>query len=742
MNLNISDFKPGKWQNSIDVQNFIQTNYTPYDGDESFLCGASSKTKQLWETCKSLLVEEHLNGGILDIDTDTVSSITSHKPGYIEEKYEVIKGLQTDAPLKRAFLAKTGYRMAKQACQQFNTSPAPDIDKIFSKNIKTHNDGVFSAYTDEMRKARRCGVITGLPDAYGRGRIIGDYRRVALYGTDILIEQKQKDLDSLKGTMTDGVIRLREELHDQIAALNDLVTLGNSYGFNLKRPANNAFEAIQWTYLAFLGALKETNGAANSLGRLNVFFDIFIERDINNGTLTEADAQELIDQFVIKLRFIRHLRTKEYNELFAGDPVWLTESLGGISSDGRHMVSKTSYRFLQTLNNLGAAPEPNLTILWSVKLPENFKRFCAKISISTSAIQYENDDIMQPQYGDDYGISCCVSAMRLGKDMQFFGARCNLAKLLLLSLNGGRDEISGDQVAPEIKPYEGEYLEYNEVMKNFRELQSWLTGLYVNTMNIIHYMHDKYAYERLMMALHDTDVNRLMAFGISGLSVLVDSLSAIKHTRVKVIRDERGIITDFELEGSYPQYGNNDDRVDSIAKEVVTGFYESLKTHPTYRNARHTLSILTITSNVVYGKKTGSTPDGRKKGEPFAPGANPMHNRDKSGILAMMNSVAKIPYSVCNDGISLTLSVIPNALGKEMDTKISNLFALIDGYVMSGGHHINVNVLDKETLENAMKEPMKYNQLTVRVSGYAVHFIKLTKAQQLEVISRTFHEAM
>ena len=542
--------------------------------------------------------------------------------------------------------------------------------------------------------------------------------------------------------MTDGVIRLREELHDQISALNDLSVLGNSYGFNLKRPAQNAFEAVQWTYLAFLGALKETNGAANSLGRLNVFFDIFIEHDINNGTLTEADAQELIDQFVIKLRFIRHLRTKEYNELFAGDPVWLTESLGGISSDGRHMVSKTSYRFLQTLRNLGAAPEPNLTILWSVKLPENFKRFCAQMSISTSAIQYENDDLMQPQYGDDYGISCCVSAMRLGKDMQFFGARCNLAKLLLLSLNGGRDEISGDQVAPEIKPYEGEFLEYNEVMENFLKLQDWMTGLYVNTMNIIHYMHDKYAYERLMMALHDTDVNRLMAFGISGLSVLVDSLSAIKHTRVRVIRDERGIITDFELEGSYPQYGNNDDRADSIAKEVVTSFYESLKTHPTYRNARHTLSILTITSNVVYGKKTGSTPDGRKKGEPFAPGANPMHNRDKSGILAMMNSVAKIPYSVCNDGISLTLSVIPNALGKEMHTKISNLSALIDGYVMNGGHHINVNVLDKETLENAMKEPMKYNQLTVRVSGYAVHFIKLTKAQQLEVISRTFHEAI
>ncbi|ACL76566.1 formate C-acetyltransferase [Ruminiclostridium cellulolyticum] len=742
MRLNISDFKPGKWQNSIDVQDFIQTNYTPYDGDGSFLCGASSKTRQLWETCRSLLVEEHLNGGILDIDTETVASINSHKPGFIDEKYEVIKGLQTDTPLKRAFLAKTGYRMAKQACQQFDAAPSPEFDKIFSKSIKTHNDGVFSAYTNEMRKARRCGVITGLPDTYGRGRIIGDYRRVALYGTDVLISQKQKDLDSLIGTMTDGVIRLREEIQDQIAALNDLAVLGGSYGFDMKRPALNAFEAVQWTYLAFLGALKETNGAANSLGRLNVFFDIFIQRDINNGILTEEDAQELIDQFVIKLRFIRHLRTKEYNELFAGDPVWLTESLGGMSSDGRHMVSKTSFRFLQTLKNLGAAPEPNLTILWSVKLPENFKKFCAEISIVTSAIQYENDDLMQPQYGDDYGISCCVSAMRLGKDMQFFGARCNLAKLLLLSLNGGRDEISGDQVAPEIKPYEGEYLEYEKVMKNFLELQDWLTGLYVDTMNIIHYMHDKYAYERLMMALHDTDVNRLMAFGISGLSVLVDSLSAIKHTRVRVVRDQRGIITDFELEGSYPQYGNNDDRADCIAKEVVTSFYNSLKAHPTYRNATHTLSILTITSNVVYGKKTGSTPDGRKKGEPFAPGANPMHNRDKSGILAMMNSVASIPYNVCSDGISLTLSVIPNALGKARETKISNLSALIDGYVMSSGHHINVNVLDKETLENAIKEPMKYNQLTVRVSGYAVHFVKLTKAQQLEVLSRTFHEAM
>lgn len=740
MNLNISDFKPGKWQNSIDVQDFVQTNYTPYDGDEIFLVSSSIKTKYLWNNCKSLLVEEHLNGGILDIDASTVSGITSHKPGYIDEPYEVIKGLQTDVPLKRAFLPNTGYRMSKLACQDFGVSPAPEIDNAF-RNIKTHNDGVFSAYTDEMRKARKCGIITGLPDAYGRGRIIGDYRRVALYGLDILIEEKKQDLDTITA-MNEESIRLREEVSGQIASLNDLAALGHSYGFNLRRPATNAFEAIQWTYLAFLGAMKETNGAANSLGRLNTFFDIYIERDIQNNKLTEIEAQELIDQFVIKLRFIRHLRTKSYNELFAGDPVWLTESLGGISSDGRHMVTKTSYRFLQTLNNLGAAPEPNLTILWSTKLPDSFKQFCAKISIKTSAIQYENDDLMQPLYGDDYGIACCVSAMRLGKDMQFFGARCNLAKLLLISLNGGKDEISGVQVAPEIEPYDGEYLEYNKVMSNFLKMQDWLTGLYVDTMNIIHYMHDKYAYERLMMALHDTDVNRLMAFGVSGLSVLVDSLSAIKHSKVKVIKDERGIITDFETELPYPQFGNNDDRVDNIAKEVVESFYNSLKVHPTYRNATHTLSVLTITSNVVYGKKTGSTPDGRKKGEPFAPGANPMHHRDKSGILALLSSVAKIPYSSCRDGISLTASIIPAGLGKDDETKTKNLAAIIDGYMMSNGHHINVNVLDKATLENAMAEPLKYNSLTVRVSGYAVHFIKLTREQQLEVISRTFHEAM
>jgi len=740
MNLNISDFKPGKWLRSIDVQNFIQVNYTPYDGDENFLVSSSIKTKHLWETCKSLLIEEHLNGGVLEIDASTVSGITSHKPGFIDEQYEVIKGLQTDAPLKRAFLPYTGYRMSKQACEQFDVSPSPEIDEIF-KHIKTHNDGVFSIYTEEMKKARKCGIITGLPDSYGRGRIIGDYRRVALYGVEILINEKQYDLENLPFNMEDEVIRKREEVHDQILALHDLATLGKSYGFDLKRPARNAFEAVQWTYMAFLAALKETNGAANSLGRLNIFFDIYIERDIRDGNLTEIEAQELIDQFVIKLRFIRHLRTKEYNELFAGDPVWLTESLGGMSIDGRHMVTKTAYRFLQTFNNLGAAPEPNLTILWSTKLPEYFKHFCSKMSIKTSAIQYENDELMQPIYGDDYGISCCVSAMRLGKDMQFFGARCNLAKLLLFSLNGGKDEISGMQVAPEIDPYEGDYLEYDKVMSNFLKLQDWLTGLYVNTMNIIHYMHDKYAYERLMMALHDTDVNRLMAFGISGLSVLVDSLSAIKHSKVKVIRDARGIITDFKTDLPYPQFGNNDDRVDSIAQEVVKSFYNSLKKHPTYRNAKHTLSVLTITSNVVYGKKTGSTPDGRKKGEPFAPGANPMHNRDKSGMLAMLSSVAKIPYSYCGDGISLTLSIIPAALGKEEETKTKNLSALIDGYVMSGGHHININVLDRVTLEAAMKEPMKYNTLTVRVSGYAVHFIKLTKSQQLEVLSRTFHEA-
>lgn len=736
------NFTPGIWQENIDVRDFIVKNYTPYEGDESFLASTSVRTEKLWNKCKELLKEEHAKGGVLNVDTHTVSGITSHMPGYIDEENEMIKGLQTDKPLKRAVIPFGGIRMAKQACEKYGYKLSPEVDEIFNKFRKTHNDGVFSAYTKEMRLARRCGVITGLPDAYGRGRIIGDYRRVALYGVTKLINKKQEDLDRLLDMdMTEETIRLREEVSEQIKALNELVQMAAEYGYDIRRPAQNAFEAIQWTYFAFLGALKETNGAANSLGRVSTFFDIYIERDLKQGTLTETEAQELIDQFVIKLRMIRHLRTPEYNELFAGDPVWITESIGGMCEDGRHMVTKNSFRFLQTLFNLGPAPEPNITILWSNRLPENFKKFCTKISMETSSIQYENDDIMRTGFGDDYSISCCVSAMRTGKDMQFFGARCNLPKLLLLSLNGGRDEITGEQVAPEMEPYPDEYLDYNKVMNRFRHMQKWLAKLYVNTMNIIHYMHDKYAYERLMMALHDTEVQRFMAFGLAGLSVLVDSLSAIKYTYVKAIRDERGLITDFEIKGDYPQFGNDDDRVDSIAFSVVRDFYTELKKCPTYRNSKHTLSILTITSNVVYGEKTGSTPDGRKKGEPFAPGANPMHGRDKLGALAALNSVAKIPYEYCKDGISLTITLVPGSLGKDTDSRIKNLVAILDGYFAQRGHHININVLEKAVLERAMKEPEKYPQLTIRVSGYAVNFIKLTPKQQSEVIARTFHRA-
>ena len=680
---------------------------------------------------------------MLNVDTHTVSGITSHPPGYIDEENELIKGLQTDSPLKRAVIPFGGIRMAKQACERYGYKLSPEIDEVFNKFRKTHNEGVFSAYTKEMRLARRCGVITGLPDAYGRGRIIGDYRRVALYGVTKLINKKQEDLDRLLDMdMTEETIRLREEVSEQIKALNELVQMAKEYGCDIRRPAQNALEAIQWTYFAFLGALKETNGAANSLGRVSTFFDIYIERDLKEGILSETEAQELIDQFVIKLRMIRHLRTPEYNELFAGDPVWITESIAGMCEDGRHMVTKTSFRFLQTLFNLGPAPEPNITILWSHRLPENFKKFCAKVSMETSSIQYENDDIMRTGFGDDYSISCCVSAMRTGKDMQFFGARCNLPKLLLLALNGGRDEITGEQVAPEMEPYPDEYLDYNKVMNRFRHMQKWLAKLYVNTMNIIHYMHDKYAYERLMMALHDTEVQRFMAFGLGGLSVLVDSLSAIKYTYVKAIRDEKGLITDFEIKGDYPQFGNDDDRVDNIAVSVVRDFYTELKKCPTYRNSKHTLSILTITSNVVYGEKTGATPDGRKKGEPFAPGANPMHGRDKLGALAALNSVAKIPYEYCKDGISLTTTLVPGSLGKDTDSRIKNLAAILDGYFAQRGHHININVLEKAVLERAMKEPENYPQLTIRVSGYAVNFIKLTPKQQSEVIARTFHRAM
>lgn len=736
-------FVPGKWQNSIDVRDFIVNNYTPYDGTEEFLANSSIKTKKLWDKCLKLLNEEHQKGGVLNVDTETVSGITSHAPGYIDEKYEVIKGLQTDEPLKRAVLPYGGIRMAKQACEKYGYKLSAKIEDIFENYRKTHNDGVFSVYTPEMRRARKSGVITGLPDAYGRGRIIGDYRRVALYGVNRLIEEKQKDLNTLLGKgMNEANIRLREEVSEQIKSLNELVEMGKTYGFDLSRPAANAQEAVQWVYLAFLAAMKETNGAANSLGRVSDFFDIYIERDLKAGIITEIEAQELIDQFIIKLRFIRHLRTPEYNELFAGDPVWITESIGGMCEDGRHMVTKTSFRLLQTLFNLGPSPEPNITVLWSEKLPAGFKRFCAKVSMLTSAIQYENDDLMREYFHDDYGISCCVSAMRIGKDMQFFGARCNLPKLLLLALNGGRDELTGEQVAPEFEPYADEYLDYDKVMGRFKQLQKWLTGLYVNTMNVIHYMHDKYAYERLMMALHDTDVNRFMAFGIAGLSVLVDSFSAMKYSRVRAIRDERGLITDFGIEGDYPQFGNDDDRVDSIAVSVVKDFYNDLKEHETYRNAVHTLSILTITSNVVYGKKTGSTPDGRKMGEPFAPGANPMHGRDKRGALAVLNSLAKIPYEYCKDGISLTITLVPQSLGKETDIRINNLVALLDGYFVQGGHHVNINVLERAVLEKAMEEPYNYPQLTIRVSGYAVNFIRLTRQQQLEVIARTFHKAI
>jgi formate C-acetyltransferase len=737
------NFKKGLWTESINVADFITNNYTPYAGNEEFLSGLSNRTAQLWNECMELIKAEASKGGVLDIDTETISGITGFAPGYINKDLELIVGLQTDRPLKRSVVPYGGIRIAKKACESYGYQLDNKITAIYQNYSKTHNDGVFDVYTPEMKKARKSGVITGLPDSYGRGRIIGDYRRVALYGIDKLIEEKNRDKDLLNSKgISEEKIKLREEIAEQVKALNELLELGLIYGYDLSKPASSSIEAIQWTYLAFLGSIKETNGAANSLGRASTFFDIYIERDINEGTLTEEQAQELIDQFIIKLRFVRHLRTPEYNELFAGDPVWITESIGGIAKNGKHMVTKTSYRFLQTLYNLGPAPEPNLTILWSEKLPVNFKRFCSQVSIDTCAVQFENDDLMRLDFGDDYGISCCVSAMKIGKNMQYFGARCNMPKLLLLALNGGKDEITGEQVAPPFEPYTGDILEYESVLKLFRAVQEWLTGLYVDTMNIIHYMHDKYAYERLMMALHDTDVERLMAFGIAGLSVLADSLSAIKYSKVRAIRNPDGLITDFETYGEYPHFGNDDDRVDTIAVKIIEDFYKSLETHKTYRNARHTLSVLTITSNVVYGSKTGSTPDGRKKGQPFAPGANPMHGREKNGILAAMNSLTKLPYKYCRDGISYTMSVLPQALGKSKDIQINNLVGMLDGYFIQGGHHINVNVLDRIILEEAMEDPSKYPQLTVRVSGYAVNFNRLSRKQQDEVIKRTFHKAV
>jgi formate C-acetyltransferase len=731
-------FVAGKWTEDIDVRDFIQKNYTPYEGDSSFLVGPTERTNKVWDKAKELLLEE-IKKGIIDLDTDTVSGINVYKPGYLDKENEVIVGFQTDAPLKRIVNPWGGIRMAVNAARAYGYEVNPNMVEIFTKYRKTHNQGVFDAYTDEMKLARKTGVITGLPDAYGRGRIIGDYRRLPLYGADFLIEKKKEDKRKLNGAMTDDVIRLREELAEQIKALEELKEMAQCYGYDVSRPAKNAKEAVQWLYFAYLAAIKQQNGAAMSLGRVSTFLDIYIERDLRNGIITEEEAQELIDQFVIKLRLARHLRTPEYNELFAGDPTWVTEAIGGMGLDGRTLVTKTSFRFLHTLINLGPAPEPNMTVLWSIDLPENFKKFCAEISIKTDSVQYENDDVMRPIFGDDYAIACCVSAMKVGKQMQFFGARANLAKALLYAINGGIDEVLKTQVGPKIELPEGEYLNYDDVMKKFEKMMAWLAELYVNTMNVIHYMHDKYAYESLQLALHDTNVERLMAFGIAGLSVAVDSLSAIKYAKVKPIRED-GIAVDFEIEGDYPKFGNDDDRVDKIAVEIVEKFINELRKHKTYRDAIHTLSVLTITSNVVYGKKTGSTPDGRKQGEPFAPGANPMHGRDINGALASLNSVAKIPYSSCMDGVSNTFSILPDALGKNMEDRISNLVAIMDGYFGQGAHHLNVNVLNREMLEDAMEHPEKYPSLTIRVSGYAVNFARLTREQQLEVIKRTFHE--
>lgn len=736
------NFNGGNWQNEIDVRDFIVKNYTPYEGDESFLSGPTERTKKLMKKLNNLLELEQAFGGVLDVDTQNVITLTSHKPGYLDKENEIIVGLQTDRPLKRGVNPFGGIRMTREACEAYGYKLSDKVENEF-KYMTTHNDGVFRAYTDEIRAARHCGIITGLPDAYGRGRIIGDYRRVALYGVDRLIEEKKKDKERLgHAVMDEENIRKLEELHQQITYLNKLKEMAEMYGYDISKPAADAKEAVQWLYFGYLAAIKEQNGAAMSLGRVSTFLDIYFERDLKAGKLTEQQAQEIFDDFVMKLRMGRHLRTPAYNELFGGDPMWITESVGGMCIDGRTLVTKSSYRMLNTLYNLGPAPEPNLTVLWSQRLPAPFKRFVAKLSCDTNAIQYENDDVMREKFGDDYGIACCVSAMRLGKDMQFFGARANLAKLLLMSLNGGRDEKTGMQVAPARVPYKGEYLEYNKVIEMMGFYRSWLAKTYVSAMNIIHYMHDKYAYEKLQMALHDTDVHRYMAFGIAGLSVLADSLSAIKYAKVKCIRDENGLIKDFEITGSYPAYGNDDDRVDSIAVEQVKLFFEELKKNPTYRNAEHTLSILTITSNVVYGKKTGSTPDGRKAGEPFAPGANPMHNREKNGALASLNSVAKLSYDVCKDGISNTFSIIPAALGHSDEERYSNLISILDGYFIQKAQHLNVNVLNRETLIDAYNHPEKYPNLTIRVSGYAVNFHKLTKEQQREVISRTFHEVI
>ena len=738
-----NQFKTGSWTKSVDVRNFIQTNYTPYEGDDSFLAGATEATTKLWAEVSELFKKERENGGVLDVDTETISGINEYNPGYIDQAFEKIVGVQTDAPLKRAVMPYGGIRMAESAAKAYGYEVSPKISEIFSKYRKTHNQGVFDAYTTEMRLARKSGVITGLPDAYGRGRIIGDYRRVALYGVDRLIQDKEQQKLSLEvKTIDEDVIRLREEISDQILALKELKGLAASYGFDISQPATNAREAIQWLYFGFLGAIKDQNGAAMSLGRTSTFLDIYIERDLRNGVITEAEAQELMDHFVMKLRLVKFLRTPEYNDLFSGDPTWVTESIGGMGLDGRTLVTKNSFRVLNTLYTLGPSPEPNLTVLWSTRLPQGFKDFCSKVSIDTSSVQYENDDLMAPYWGDDYAIACCVSAMRVGKQMQFFGARVNLAKTLLYAINGGKDEKYGMQVGPKTAPLTGEYLDYNEVMERFDVMTDWLANLYVNTLNVIHYMHDKYSYEKLQMALHDRDVFRTMACGIAGLSVCADSISAIKFAKVKPIRNEEGVAIDFEVEGDFPKYGNDDDRVDEIAAWLVENMMNKIRQNKTYRNAYHTQSVLTITSNVVYGKKTGTTPCGRKAGEPFAPGANPMHGRDCSGSLASLNSVAKIPYEHSQDGVSNTFSIVPDALGKTPENRIHNLGTMMDGYFSQGAQHLNVNVFNRETLLDAMEHPEEYPQLTIRVSGYAVNFIKLTREQQLDVINRTFHKSM
>jgi len=741
-NLENKDFIEGTWETEINVANFIKKNYMAFYGDETFLRLPTQRTAKLLKVLEELQEKEKERGGVLDVDTSTVSSLTNYQPGYIDKENEIIVGLQTDGPLKRGVNPFGGIKMVRTACSAYEYTISDKIEQEFQYRT-THNDGVFRVYTDEMKKARRSGIITGLPDSYGRGRIIGDYRRVALYGVDILICDKESDKKKLGQKLMDVEnIRLSEELYQQISFLNKLKEMAEMYGCDISKPAKNAVEAVQWLYFAYLAAIKEQNGAAMSLGRVSTFLDIYIERDMKKGLLTEEGAQELIDQLVIKLRCARHLRTPEYNELFGGDPMWITESIGGMCEDGITLVTKSSYRFLQTLYNLGTSPEPNLTILWSERLPQSFKKYCAKVSIETNSIQYENDDLMRPTYGDDYGIACCVSAMKIGKQMQFFGARCNLPKLLLMAINGGRDEKTGGIIGNEMDVYQGDVLNYGEVMERFNKYSKWLCSLYVNTMNVIHYMHDKYAYEKVQMALHDTEVQRFMAFGVAGLSVIVDSLSAIKYAKVQIIRDENGLIVDFAIEGSFPKFGNDDDKVDEIAVSLLKNFNEELHKTPAYRNSEHTLSVLTITSNVVYGKKTGCTPDGRKKGEPFAPGANPMHNREVNGALASANSVAKLPYECCRDGISNTFSIIPEALGKKSSEQVDNLVNILEGYFTQKAHHMNVNVIDRKMLLEAFNDPSVYPNLTIRVSGYAVNFHKLSKEQQQEVINRTFHEVM